>query len=213
MENTMNSTDLSCKEFVSLLASDAPAPGGGGAAALIGALGVALGNMVGSLTAGKPKFANVEAEVRELKAAAEALQDQLLALVARDAEVFVPLSQAYGLPKTTDEEAALKDQIMESCLVTCAKVPLQIMHTCGEALELLQRFEQIGTPIAISDVGCGALTLKAALLSADLNVRVNTQLMKNRLVADAINAEAQGVVENYEPLAEKIALTVKARVS
>ena len=207
----MKSTELSCRDFVELLASNAPAPGGGGAAALIGALGTALGNMVTSLTIGKPKFADVEEEVQALKAAAIALQDHFIELVSKDAEVFVPLSKAYGLPKATEEEAAHKAQIMEACLVDCAEVPLDIMRACGEALRFVARIEQIGTPIAISDAGCAALTLKAALLAADLNVRVNTKLMGNRSRADAVNTEAEALLAEYAPLADEIYQQVQQR--
>lgn len=207
----MSSTELTCKSFVEVLASDAPAPGGGGAAALVGAIGTALGNMVGSLTVGKPKFADVEAEVIELKAKADAIQDKLLELVARDAEVFEPLSRAYGLPKDTPEAAAHKEEVMATCLVECAQVPLQIMQACTEAITVLERMEQIGTPIAISDVGCGAVSLKAALLSADLNVRVNTKLMNDRQKAEEINGQAEALIAQYAPLADQIYGKVQAR--
>lgn len=200
----MKSTELSCEEFITLLASDAPAPGGGGAAALIGAIGTALGNMVGSLTVGKSKYKEVEAEILELKAAADSLQARFLDLVARDAEVFIPLSKAYGLPKATEEEAAHKAQVMESCLVECAEVPLEIMRVSGLALEIMERMEQIGTAIAISDVGCGALSLEGALLSADINVRVNTKLMSDQIRADAINAKSKELIRRYVPLADSI---------
>ncbi|MDR1087854.1 MAG: cyclodeaminase/cyclohydrolase family protein [Coriobacteriales bacterium] len=207
----MNTTELSCSEFITLLASDAPAPGGGGAAALVGAIGTALGTMVGSLTLGKPKFADVEVELRQLKERADVLQDHFIELVARDAEVFLPLSQAYGLPKATEEEAARKAEVMEACLTQCAAVPLEIMQASGEALELLERLEQIGTPIALSDIGCGALTLKAALCSADLNVRVNTRLLQDRARADALNAEAEALLVAYTAVADRIYQRVQAR--
>lgn len=200
----MKSTELSCNEFITLLASDAPAPGGGGAAALVGAIGTALANMVGSLTVGKPKYADVETEIIELKVKADLLQDRFLELVAKDAEVFEPLSRAYGLSTSTDEEAAHKAQVMAQCLVQCAEVPLQIMQCCAEALVVVERMEQIGTAIAISDVGCGAQTLRAALFSADLNVRVNTKLMKDRTQAEVINSKADALLATYVPLADEI---------
>ena len=200
----MRSTDLSCEDFVALLASDAPAPGGGGAASLLGALGSALGNMVASLTLGKPRFADVEVEVLALKARADALQDRFIELVTRDAEVFLPLSEAYGLPKDTPEQLIHKTQVMQTCLTACAEVPLEIARTCAEALEFVERTSQIGTPLAISDTGCAALTLKAALLSADLNVRVNTAAMQDRSKADALNTEADLLILKYVPMADAI---------
>ena len=92
----MGFSTVPCNEFVEVLASKAPVPGGGGASALVGAIGTALGNMVGSLTVGKKKYAEVEAEMYELKAKCDKLQAELLQLIERDAEVFEPLSKAYG---------------------------------------------------------------------------------------------------------------------
>ena len=103
----MNFSDKSCKEFVEVLSTKAPVPGGGGASALVGAVGTALGSMVASLTVGKKKYADVEAEMYQLKEKAVELQEELLHLVERDAEVFEPLSKAYGLPKETEEEKEL----------------------------------------------------------------------------------------------------------
>ncbi len=104
----MDLTQLSCEDFLSQLASKAPAPGGGGAAALVGAAGVALGNMVGDLTTGKKKYAAVEEEILALNARAEALRKRLEALVQADADAFTPLAAAYGLPRETPEQQARK---------------------------------------------------------------------------------------------------------
>ena len=110
----MKITDNSCAAFVSVLATKAPVPGGGGASALCGAIGTALGNMVGSLTVGKKKYAAVEPEIKAMQAQCDAIQAELLALVERDAEVFAPLAAAYGLPKDTEEQRAHKEAVMEA---------------------------------------------------------------------------------------------------
>ena len=104
----MSFINKSCKDFTEVLASKAPVPGGGGASALVGALGMALGNMVGALTVGKKKYAAVEEEIKALMAQAETLQTELLSLVEKDAEVFAPLAAAYSMPKETEEEKAEK---------------------------------------------------------------------------------------------------------
>ena len=104
----MGFTKSSCEEFVDVLASKAPVPGGGGASALVGAIGMALGNMVGSLTVGKKKYADVEADIIALKEKATALQADFLRLVEADAEAFEPLAKAYGMPRETEEEKAEK---------------------------------------------------------------------------------------------------------
>ena len=112
----MELTKSSCEGFLESLASKAPVPGGGGAAALVGAAGVALGNMVGSLTVGKKKYAAVEADLRTLNARAEVLRRRLEALVQADAEAFLPLAAAYGLPKETPEQQAHKAAVLEQAL-------------------------------------------------------------------------------------------------
>ena len=124
----MDLTQLSCEDFLIRLASKAPAPGGGGAAALVGAAGVALGNMVGNLTTGKKKYAAVEEEILVLNARAEALRKRLEALVQADADAFTPLAAAYGLPRETPEQQARKAAVLAEALDGACAVPLDIMH-------------------------------------------------------------------------------------
>ena len=115
-----------CEEFLAELASKSATPGGGGAAALVGAVGVALGNMVGCLTAGKPKYAAVEADILALNEKAEALRARLEGLVEADAAAFAPLAKAYGIPKDDPSRAA----VMAQALDTAAAVPLEICWPC-----------------------------------------------------------------------------------
>lgn len=129
----MEMNDLSCAQFLAQLASKAPTPGGGGTAALVGAAGVALGNMVGCLTTGKKKYAVVEADIQALNARAEALRLELEALVQADADAFAPLAAAYGLPKDTPEQAAHKASVLEAALDGASAVPLQIMESAPRA--------------------------------------------------------------------------------
>ena len=136
----MGFSTMPCTDFVEVLGSKAPVPGGGGASALVGAIGTALGNMVGSLTVGKKKYADVEEEMIQLKAKCDVLQRELLALIERDAEVFEPLAKAYGMPKETDEEKAEKARVMAVVLKDACMVPMEIMEKCCEALELMQQF-------------------------------------------------------------------------
>lgn len=216
MTNTLEMTDamdLSCREFTAVVASKAPAPGGGGAASFVGAIGMALGNMVGSLTVGKKKYADVEADIIALQAQANALQNKLLDLVAADAQAFVPLSAAYGLPTETAEERAHKEDIMEACLHAACDVPLAIMHACCEAIDLHEQFAAKGAAIAISDVGCGVICCKAALQAASLNVFINTKSMHERTHADACNAEARAMLDTYCNKADAIFAEVEGRFS
>lgn len=208
----MGLTDKSCDEFVEVLASKAPVPGGGGASALVGAIGTALGNMVGSLTVGKKKYAGVEKDVIELKNRADALQKDLLLLVEKDAEVFEPLSAAYRMPKDTEEQRAEKEAVMEKCLINACEVPLEIMKKACEGIELAGGFAEKGSRLALSDAGVSAACLRAALKGASLNVFINTSAMKDRAAAEQYEREANEMLEKYGPMAEKIFDSVKERL-
>ena len=140
----MGFSTVPCNEFVDVLGSKAPVPGGGGASALVGAVGTALGNMVGALTVGKKKYADVEEEMKELMAKATTLQDELLHLIERDAEVFEPLSKAYGMPRETEEEKAEKARVMEIVLKDACSVPMEIMEKCCEAIDLIIHKGRVG---------------------------------------------------------------------
>lgn len=196
-------------KFLETLASSAPAPGGGGAAALCGALAIALGNMVGNLTLGKKKYADVQEDIAELNAKAEALRAGFVALVDADAEAFAPLSRAYSIPK--DDPA--RDEIMEPALLKAAEAPLEIMRKCAEALDLISGYAAKGSALAISDAGCAAALCGAAMEAAALNVKINTKSMKNRAVADNINAEMNELLQKYFALSQEIYNDVSGRLS
>ncbi|MCG0276646.1 MAG: cyclodeaminase/cyclohydrolase family protein [Thermosediminibacteraceae bacterium] len=163
----------SVDEFVEVLASNAPVPGGGGAAALVGAIGMALGSMVGNLTVGKEKYKDVEAEVIEILDEAKRLQAQLLDLVDEDAKVFGKVAEVYKMPKGTEEEKRKRNEAMQRALKEACGVPLKIMELSFDAIKLHRRLAEIGSRLAISDVGVGVLCLKAALLSGRMNVLIN----------------------------------------
>ena len=202
----MDMTMATCREFVSVLASDAPAPGGGGAAALVGAIGTALGNMVGSLTVGKKKYADVEAEIIELKAKCDALQKELLDQVEADEVNFLPLAKAYGIPKDDPN----RDKVMEEATIIACSTPMKIMELCCQAIEYIAVFAAKGSRLAVSDAGCGAVICKAALQAASLNVFINTKTLKNRDVAEDMNRHANVMLNKYGQLADEIFNTVKA---
>ena len=202
----MDMTLESCRKFVEVLASNAPAPGGGGAAALVGAVGTALGNMVGSLTVGKKKYADVEAEIIALKGKCDALQTELLDQVEADDKGFVPLAKAYGIPKDDPNREA----ILEEATITACAVPMHIMELCCEAIDCIAVFAAKGSRLAVSDAGCGAVCCKAALQAASLNVFINTKSLKNRTAAEEMNAKANGMLDKYCALADEIFTQVRA---
>ena len=202
----MDFAQASCTEFVTVLASNAPVPGGGGASALVGAIGTALGNMVGSLTVGKKKYADVEEEIIALKARCDQLQKDLLDQIALDAKGFEPLAKAYGIPKDDPN----RDQVLEEATIVACQVPVKIMELCCEALDAIQVFAEKGSRLAVSDAGCGAVCVKAALQAASLNVFINTKTLQNRELAEEMNRKCLGMLDKYCALADQIFDTVKA---
>ncbi|MGI6778279.1 MAG: cyclodeaminase/cyclohydrolase family protein [Acetivibrionales bacterium] len=204
--------DKSCKDFVQVLASKAPVPGGGGASAFAGAIGMALGSMVGNLTLGKKKYASVQDDIQGILKKAELLQNDLLELVEKDAEVFEPLSKAYGLPRDTEEDRKKRDEVMENALKLACSVPVKIMEKCMEAIALHEELADKGTRIAISDVGVGVLFCKAALIGASLNVFINTKLMKDREYAQSINISTEEMLEEGEKRADKVYMKIIAGI-
>jgi Methenyl tetrahydrofolate cyclohydrolase len=197
-------TDNSCRDFVNVLAGNEPVPGGGGASALVGAVGTALGNMVGSLTVGKKKYADVEDDIKSLMSKADTLQKELLDLVEKDAEVFAPLAKAYGMPKETETEKAAKAEVMAKVLKDACAVPLEIMRKCCEAIDICDEFAEKGSKLAISDAGVGVIFCKSALQGASLNVFINTKAMADKEYAAKVNAQADEMLQAYTVKADEV---------
>ena len=199
--------------FSEALASGAPTPGGGGACALAGALGAALGSMVCALTSGKRRYADVEEDIQRIASRMEALRQRLLALIDADAEAFLPLSRAYGMPRGTQQERAARDTVMEAALVRAAQPPLDIMEVCAEAVALHAELGEKGSALAISDVGVGAALSRAALQGASLNVFTNTRLLRDRQRAAALDARAPALLGEALPEADRVVAAVMARLT
>ena len=208
----MTFSDMTIQGFADELASKAPTPGGGGASALVAAVGVALGHMVGSLTVGKKKYAEVEADIVRLMEEAAALQKCLLALIQEDAEAFEPLAKAYGLPKDTPQELAYREEIMAEALQTACSAPLAIMKACCEAIALHREFAAKGSALALSDAGVGVAFCKAALKGASLNVFINTKAMADRKLAAEMNRACDGMLAEYGAIADEVFDGVMERI-
>lgn len=194
----------SCMEFINQLSSKAPVPGGGGASALVGTIGTALSSMVGNLTLGKKKYADVQDDIQAMLVEAQQLQNELLDLINKDAEAFEPLSKAYGLPKNTPEEIEHKNQVMEAALRTASEVPYEIMEKCMQAIELHEQMAHKGTRIALSDVGVGVTFCKAALIGASLNIYINTGIMKDRQYAAQLEAKSDELIKKATQKADSV---------
>lgn len=201
-----------CADFVSELATKSPVPGGGGASALVGAIAVALGNMVASLTIGKKKYIDVEEDIIRLQKRAYAIQDKLLELVDEDAKAFEPLSKAYSMPKETQSQIEEKERVMEEALIKASLVPYKIMEVCIEAIDIIEELAQKGSRLAISDAGVGASCLEAAIKGSALNVFINTKSMKNRTYADELNQKTNELLNIGTSKANEIYENVKNRL-
>jgi formiminotetrahydrofolate cyclodeaminase len=186
------------QEFINVLSSKEPVPGGGGASALAAAVGMALGSMVANLTAGKKKYAEYQAQIEDILQKAEALTKELLAGMDKDAEAFEPLAKAYGLPKDTEEQIAQRTKVMEKALLDASLAPLSLMEQILKAMELTGTLADIGSNLAISDAGVSIQMLSAALNGARLNVFINTKLMKDREKAEELNAKTDEILKKGE---------------
>ncbi len=164
-------------DFLDALASKAPTPGGGGAAAYAGALAAALTSMVGELTVGKKRYAEVEGQVRSELRELDVTRGRLVALIDADAAAFAPLAAAYGMPRETPEEQAAKDAALQAALVEACEVPLEIMRQCVLVAESCDFMARHGSVMAVSDAGAAAVLAKAALQAASLNVVINVGSM------------------------------------
>jgi len=194
----------SCEKFAELLASKTPVPGGGGAAAVVGALSAALCSMAGNFTLGKKKYADVEDDIKIILEKAEKLRLNLLELVDEDARAFEPLSQAYSIAKENPE----RDEILERALLNACQPPLKMIENCAEIIILLEEMLTKGSKLLISDVGCGALLCRVAMESAALNVFVNTLLLKDRDEALKIETQTDKILNEYSSRASEVAYKV-----
>ncbi len=200
----MNLTELSCKDFSYELSSKKPVPGGGGAAALAGSLGLALNMMVANFTKGKKKFIQYEKQHEEILKRCEELRVELLNLVEKDAINFEPLSKAYSMPSTTDEEKNLKENEMQKCLKIACRAPLETMDLVYEGINIHDELTEIASLNIISDIGVGVQLLKAALNSAYLNVLININSINDDVYVNDIKKKTSILLDNGNKKADEI---------
>ena len=179
-------------DFIKDLSSKDPVPGGGGASALIGAIGVALCSMVANLTFGKKKYAEYQADIDMIISRTSVSIAKLLSLIEKDAEVFEPLSAAYGIPKDDPN----RDEILENALVTACSVPMEILKEVANIIDVIEQLAIKGSKLAVSDIGVAASACRAAIEGAIMNVYINTKLMKNRDYAMQLNKEADTIFQD-----------------
>ncbi|MCC0805305.1 cyclodeaminase/cyclohydrolase family protein [Methylobacterium sp. W2] len=199
--------------FLDGLASSAPTPGGGGAAAISGAMGAALLSMVCNLTIGKKKYVEVEGELKEILGKSEALRAELTGMIADDVEAFDAVMGAYGLPKGTDEEKAARAARIQEALKVATDVPLACCRACREVIDLAEAVADKGNLNVISDAGVAVLSAHAGLRSAALNVYVNAKGLDDRGFANERLKQLEELLGPSGPLNEKIYEVVKAKVN
>lgn len=204
--------DRSLIQFLDELASSAPVPGGGSTAALTGALASALVSMVGHLTVGKKRYANVEDEVKDLLGRSEALRRQLSQLLEADTRVYTSLSRAYKLPRDSDEQRAARTAAIQAALKEAEAVPMQIAEACVEVLHLCTPMAEKGNRLAVSDAGVAALLAEAGLRSAALNVLINLAYIKDEDFVSNERAKLNGLLEGKARLKEQVVELVVSKL-
>lgn len=203
-------TDLHTKEFLALLASDAPAPGGGGAAAMAGALAAALASMQANLTIGKKNFVEQQAEAELLLLQAENSRSKLLELAEDDAAVFSEFMRCYRLPKSNEEEKLLRSQSICRAAKRAAEIPLEIARESLRVMRLALRMAQIGNPHVITDGAVSGLLARAALRGSIYNIMVNLRLTQDEAYNMTLCQESNLLEQQAEKLEqETLALTDK----
>ena len=205
--------DTAIEPFLDQLASSAATPGGGSAAAIIGAMGAALVSMVCNLTIGKKKYADVEIEMKDVLAQTEALRKKLTAMIQDDVKAFDAVMGAYGMPKETDAEKAARDKAIQSALKLATDVPLACAYAAREVIDLAAIASAKGNLNVISDAGVGVLAGYAALRSAALNVLTNARMITDKTFAEAKLKELNQLLAGAEDATEKAYAVVKGKVS
>ena len=205
--------ETAIEQFLDALASSGATPGGGSAAAIIGAMGAALVSMVCNLTIGKKKYADVEAEMKTVRGKAEALRHKLTGMIEDDVKAFDAVMGAYGLPKETDADKAARDKAIQAALKQATEVPMRCCHAAREVIDLAAVASEKGNVNVISDAGVAVLAAYAALRSAALNVFTNAKMITDKTFAEAKLKELNGLLAGAEGATEKAYGVVKGKLS
>jgi formiminotetrahydrofolate cyclodeaminase len=205
-------TQTTLDKFLDTLASGAPTPGGGSAAAVIGAMGAALISMVCNVTLGKKGLESAAAEMRAVCGESERLRVRLTAMIAEDIAAFDELMDAYRLPKASDTEKALRSAAIQKSLVGATNTPLECARACAQVIGISRRAAEAGYAGVISDAGVGVLAAQTALRSAALNVQINAPLLEDRGFAAAAIGEIEQLLESGGRESEAVFALVRARL-
>ena len=201
-------TQHTVSKFLDELASHSPAPGGGSVAALAGALGTALTSMVCNLTIGKKKYLEVEPEMKHVLGKSEELRGIVTRLIDRDTDAFNKVMEAYGLPKESDDQKALRAAAIQGATKEATLVPLEVMKHCIDGLALAKFVAEKGNANSLSDAGVSALMLHAACEGAALNVRINLKGIHETEFVGWKSEEVVTILRTSKKMSEEILLRI-----
>lgn len=188
--------DMTLREFVETCASSAPAPGGGSVAAAAGALAAALTTMVGNLTVGKKKYADVEDKMTAMLGKATALQTRFMQLVDDDTKAFNRVMAAFGMPKESDDEKAARSKAIEDATYAASQTPMSMMRACAELMTQIDIAALDGNRNSVSDAGVASAMARAAAQGAYLNIIINASSLKDTEKARALQTEAENLLHS-----------------
>ena len=204
--------DLSCAEFADETASESPAPGGGSISAYLGALGAALAAMVANLSSHKAGWDERWEEFSDWAVKGQKIKDDLLGLVDEDTNSFNKVMDAFGLPKGTDEEKAVRSAAIQEATKYATEVPFKTMERTFEAFEIIKAMAEHGNPNSVTDAGVGALCARSAVIGAFLNVKINAGGLKDKVFADEILAKGAEIERRAIQLEAEIMEIVNSKI-
>lgn len=204
--------DMTLKGFVEETASESPAPGGGSVSAAMGAMGVALGTMVANLSAHKPGWDDRWREFSDWALRGKSYQDQLIHLIDEDTDAFNRIMEAFGLPKRTEEEKAVRHDAIQAATLNAIEVPMRVMRLCYECMEVMKAMAEIGNPNSVSDAGVGALAARSGVMGAFLNVRINAADLEDKVRVETFMKEGRELVSKAQALEGEILRIVDEKI-
>lgn len=200
----MKLIDLKMSEYLDILFSDAPAPGGGSVSALAGAQAAAMMGMVANLTIGKKKYIDWEEDCKAAKIKAEDLYRRFAEAIDKDTEAYSLVAAAYKMPKETDEEKAARSKAIADATIGATEVPFSVMQMADEGFDVVQELLGKSNPNAVSDLGVAVLNLMSCMKGAWLNVKINLPGLKDEEMAARFASEGKALIEKNETLARSL---------
>lgn len=204
--------DFTVRDFIEETASESVAPGGGSVSATLGALGAALATMVANLSSHKRGWDDRWAEFSEWAEQGKSSYVELMNLIDEDTNAFNTLMTAFGMPKGTDEEKALRSAAIQEATRLATEVPLRVMRAAYKSMEVIKTMADIGNPNSASDAGVGALCARSAIMGAFLNVKINASSIKDQEYVAAVTAEGKRIAEDTELLEKEIIAIVEGKL-